>query len=65
MISSASRAISADEWLDLCTATKLISPDPMLLLWRSDLNLNIFMCNTNLLLILIRIFAGGRGNEPT
>ena len=27
-----SLAISADEWLDLCTATKLISPDPMLLL---------------------------------
>ena len=24
-------AISADEWLELCTATKLISPDPMLL----------------------------------
>ena len=36
---------SADEWLELCTATKLISPDPMLLIWRSDLNLNIFMCN--------------------
>ena len=35
---------SADEWLELCTATKLISPDPMLLIWRSDLNLNIFMC---------------------
>ena len=24
-------AISADEWLELCTATKLISPEPMLL----------------------------------
>ena len=37
-------AISADEWLKLCTATKPISPDPMLLICRSDLNLNIFMC---------------------
>ena len=25
-------AISADEWLELCTATKQISPDPMLLI---------------------------------
>ena len=40
-------AISANEWLKLFTATTPISPDPMLLICRSDLNLNIFMCMMN------------------